>query len=106
VLKSLQNLTPGRSISSCDGRFKLLLQLDGNLVIYQGSRAIWASGTVNQRVAQVLMQHDGNLVEYTALGKAVWSSDTAGNYGAFIRLQDDGILSLIGSKGVVRSTAQ
>jgi len=41
-----QGLAAGETFSSCDGRFTLAMQTDGNLVLYlNGSGAIWQSGT-------------------------------------------------------------
>lgn len=40
-----KGLNVGQWLCSSDGRFLLSMQSDGNLVIYQGSAAIWASNT-------------------------------------------------------------
>jgi hypothetical protein len=40
-----KGLNVGQWLCSTDGRFLLSMQSDGNLVIYQGSAAIWASNT-------------------------------------------------------------
>lgn len=29
----------------CDGRFRLTLQCDGNLVVHEGTKLIWSSGS-------------------------------------------------------------
>jgi hypothetical protein len=61
-----QVLNPGQSIASGNGQFRFIYQLDGNLVLYRGSSALWASGT-NGRGVEVgvcIMQSDGNLVLY------------------------------------------
>src|SRR5581483_5427267 len=74
-------LGPGGSVKSCDGRFSLVMQTDGNLVLYQGSRALWATGTNGQGYIAI-MQGDGNFVEYAADGRALFSSRTNGHSGA------------------------
>src|SRR5262245_24686902 len=51
------------SLASCDGRFTLIMQGDGNLVLYMnGVGALWASNTVGPYKKFALMQGDGNLV--------------------------------------------
>jgi len=42
---SSKQMSTGESITSIDGRYKLLMQSDGNLVIYSPTRAVWASNT-------------------------------------------------------------
>ena len=41
-----QSLFTNNSITSADGRFHLIMQTDGNLVIYQPIVPVWASNTV------------------------------------------------------------
>lgn len=85
-------LSPGQSVRSCDGRFSLVHQGDGNVVLYQGSTARWSTGTAGRATASFVMQGDGNLVLYAATGPALWNSRSAGNPGAFLAVQDDGNL--------------
>ncbi|MBK7863732.1 MAG: peptidoglycan DD-metalloendopeptidase family protein [Archangiaceae bacterium] len=80
--------------SSCDGRFNLLLQSDGNLVLYQdGATPLWASGTVGSGADTAVMQTDGNFVLYAG-GAPVWHTWTFGHDGAVLAVQDDGNLVL------------
>jgi hypothetical protein len=45
-LTANQGLTPRQSIKSQDGRFTLIFQTDGNLVLYApGAQVLWASGS-------------------------------------------------------------
>jgi hypothetical protein len=57
-------------------------QSDGNLVVYShnlfGTRAIWASNTAGKGATRLSLQDDGNLVMYTASGKALWATHTSG----------------------------
>jgi hypothetical protein len=80
---------PGQSRQSADGRFRLVYQVDGNLVLYQGSNPLWASATYGTTPGFVAMQADGNFVVYDSTG-AVWASNTWGHPGAFLVVQDDG----------------
>jgi hypothetical protein len=68
---------------------ELVLQSDGNLVLYDSGTAIWASGTNGQTVTQLAMQADGNLA-LTGPAGVVWESRTSGSPGARLAVQDDG----------------
>jgi lysophospholipase L1-like esterase len=93
-----RRIVPGRSWPSLRGQFHLVLQADGNLVLYGPQRrALWASGTEGQPAAEAVMQPDGNLVVYgtrrgnrVGTGRALWASGTNGLVGADLRIQDDG----------------
>jgi len=50
----------------------LAMQSDGNLVVYAGGRPTWNAGTQPTTADRLVMQSDGNLVVYTGAGKAVW----------------------------------
>ena len=89
-LNSGETLGTNASLRSADSRFTLLLQSDGNVVLYESdSQPVWATGTDGQAVSQATMQPDGNLVLYSSSGDAVWASETNGNEGAYLVLQDD-----------------
>jgi hypothetical protein len=98
-LNANQQLTANQSTVSCDGRFTLVLGGDGNLVLYEGSTALWSSGTAGKASARAIMQGDGNLVIYDSSGSALWSSGTAGNNGAYLVVQDDGNTVIYSSGG-------
>lgn len=92
-----QVLVTGQQLTSCDGRFVLKMQPNGNLVLYSGSTQLWATNTSSGKVA--IMQGDGNFVLYDGtvagpytIGNALWSSQTWGNPGAWLALQNDGNL--------------
>ncbi|QIB48905.1 lectin [Streptomyces aureoverticillatus] len=81
-------LNHNESVSSNTAR--LVMQSDGNLVIYdEFNRARWATRTVGQGWT-TSFQEDGNLVVYTRNGRAVWASNTAGHPGSRLVVQDDG----------------
>lgn len=90
------SLETGEKINSDDGRFYLIMQSDGNLVLYQRQNGthhpLWATGTDGHQVDQVSMQTDGNLVVYNPGGQALWNSRTPGNPDSILILQDDGNL--------------
>lgn len=87
-------LGAGSAIASCDGRFSLVMQGDGNLVLYVNSSGtpLWWSGTEGHPGAFAVMQGDGNFVVYSAQGQALWWSGTSGHPGAFLEVQTDGNL--------------
>ena len=93
------------------GDYSLEWQSDGNLVLYEGPTAVWASDTADSELggdggAQLCWQTDGNLVIYNAAGAAIWASDTAdaehgGNGGAQMELYNDGTLDIVNADGTV-----
>jgi len=91
ILSSSQILYKGEFIQSPNGRYKLVLQTDGNLVLYDKKKAMWSTGTNGKNVKKLVMQSDGNLVLYGTNGP-VWATNTSGNRGAYLILQDDGNL--------------
>jgi hypothetical protein len=82
-------LNPRNQILSPHGGFNLIMQSDGNLVLYDYFAAIWASNTVG-RGHHAVFQTDGNLVVYAANGTPVWASNTCCRSGSVFMVQDDG----------------
>ena len=90
-------LTPGQSIMSCNGLYTLLFQLDGNVVLKQGSTALWATGTNGKGSAKLVMQTDGNLVLYSTTNAVLWaSSQHGGTLGSpgYLTLLDDANMTI------------
>ncbi|MBP2173106.1 hypothetical protein J3E05_001438, partial [Methanococcus voltae] len=59
------------------GGNKLVMQSDGNLVIYKkDNKPIWASNTDGKGGNKLVMQSDGNLVIYKKDNKPIWASNT------------------------------
>jgi hypothetical protein len=96
ILNPNQSLYVNQFLISPNGKYKLIMQSDGNLVLYRvyDNYALWNSGTAGQAVSRVIMQDDGNLVIYLTNGRPIWSSRTQGNPGSHLRLQDDGSLAI------------
>ncbi len=94
-----QELHIDERLTSANGQFSLALQTDGNLVLYEGGEAVWASGTDGREVSKAIMQEDGNLVLYATDGEPVWASETDGNNGAYLLLQDDRNLVIYSAEG-------
>jgi hypothetical protein len=97
----------GTQWTSCDGRFKLIMQTDGNVVLYMGSKPLWASNTVGCGGC-FSMQGDGNLVVYDSGGQlpghGCWASGTNGHMPAFLALQNDGNLVIYSGPTAVWAT--
>jgi hypothetical protein len=83
-------LSTGEMLRSCDGRFVLAMQGDGNLVLYFNNRALWASNTAGRPAVGVGMGIKGDLVIYGDRGTFIWDTGTFDNPGAALSLQNDG----------------
>ena len=99
TLRPGEELAQGESVVSPNGKYRLILQNDGNLVLYAtaSDTALWDSRTVGQSDRRLVMQHDGNLVLYElplAQLKALWHSGTHDSPGAFLTVGDDGDLNI------------
>jgi hypothetical protein len=92
TLGSNQTLNTGQAITSSNGNYRLIMQGDGNLVLYSVNRALWSSRTAGTPVVKVTMQSDGNLVLYNAQNKPYWASNTAGKGPSSLVIQTDGNL--------------
>lgn len=85
-----QELTQNQALTSENGEYALVLQTDGNLVLYgQDVTAYWSSDTDGEGGTYALMQTDGNFVVYDAYYDPLFWTNTDGNSGAFLRVQDD-----------------
>ncbi|MEU2335558.1 protein kinase [Streptomyces sp. NPDC013172] len=91
ALKTVQatfELATGASVGT--GARTLVMQEDGNLVIYdQDGKARWAAMTSGEGNS-ARFQPDGNLVVYNSEGQALWASRTDGHQGAVLVFQADG----------------
>lgn len=88
----------GQAIYSPLGKYKLIMQLDGNLVIYEISsrQAIWALGTANPRTCfgYCEIQSDGKVVLYTKEKSEFYTLATTGNGGCVLRIDDYGTIAI------------
>lgn len=93
-------LSKGQTVNSCDGRFSLTMQTDGNLVLYQtGAGALWSTQTNGTSGQFAIMQNDGNLVLYSPYWYPLWNSFTWGNPGSYLAVQNDGNLVVYNPAG-------
>lgn len=96
-----QRLAVGGTLTPHNGKVRLVLQDDGNLVLYRNDTgaALWSSHTHGKPVDHAIMQADGNFVCYDGSGKAYWASGTHGHPGAYVILQDDANLVVYSASG-------
>ena len=96
-IQSHREMQEGSFLQSGDGRFKMVVQGDGNLVIYQSDQPIWASNTGGKGSPgfKLAIQSDGNVVMY-GRNAPIWASNTNGvGTGSYtLVMQNDGNLVL------------
>ena len=78
------------TLKSANGLYRLEMQGDGNLVIYEGSSVVWATNIFGAG-ARLAMQGDGNLVVYDGNNAVLWAagSENRGTGPYELRLQND-----------------
>lgn len=86
-LTANQWLNTNQSLDS--GAYSLLMQGDGNLVLYTAGHPIWDSNTVGHAGAHLILQNDGNLVIYQN-STPLWSAMTSGFAPGRAVMQSDG----------------
>jgi pseudomonalisin len=89
-------LVAGR-LSLTYGQLSLVMQTDGNLVLFDGATVLWATSQtpgiygqatdgMNCTGCYAAFQSDGNLVLYNSSGNPYWSSGTSGYNNALLQL--------------------
>jgi hypothetical protein len=95
VVQATRAFLPGDSVQNSLRR--LIMQNDGNLVIYdQNNHPLWSSNT-GGRGYEAVFQSDGNFVVYDRGWHSVWQPQpsTAGDNGATLVLQSDGNVTIM-----------
>ncbi len=92
----------GQWLTSLNGRYRLYMQGDSNLVVYDMSngQALWWTGA-SAANGQAIFQSDGNFVVYDGGMNPIYFTGTEGNPGAFMVLQNDGNLVIYSVDGRV-----
>jgi hypothetical protein len=92
-LYSGQTLNGDRNwtIYSPDYRYRMVMQPDANVVLYDRNTAIWSKhGGSAQTPGTFEMQTDGNLVLYGRNHVALWATNALGPNGSYLEGQTDG----------------
>jgi hypothetical protein len=97
------NVQIGNAIYSPGQTAQLILQDDGNLVLYCTTcnpvKPLWSSQTKGKDGKTLFFQADGDLVLRNSLGKSIWHSNIhstcAGADQAYFSLQDDGNMLML-----------
>ena len=71
-----QRLASGQQLTDSAGD-ALVMQLDGNVVLYRGGRAVWETGTYPHPGTSLLLTRSGDLQAIGANGAVLWSSRTS-----------------------------
>ncbi|MFI5933376.1 CHAP domain-containing protein [Actinoplanes sp. NPDC051494] len=101
-LSAGEQLGTDARLVSPNGRFVLVMQSDGNLVEYAPGGVAVWSTGTNRAGSIVRMQTDGNLVVVAPGNISVWWTGTHGNPNAALELQDDGNAVVYGAGHVAR----
>ena len=97
-----EGLAAAETLNSCNCRYRLTLQADGDLVLSSdASGAFWSAGLAGRGGAVAVMQDDGNFVVYSGTSVPLWSTHSDGHAGAVVSLQDDGNLVVYDASGAV-----
>lgn len=78
--QSEQTLGPNGCLHSANGKYKLILGEDGNLLLFiaKNRATVWETGTSGSGATELRMQSDGNLVLYKKDRSApVWATGTS-----------------------------
>jgi hypothetical protein len=93
TLKAGESLRVGQELRSANGMYQLILQGDGNLVLYEPGGPVWATDTWTLpqllRPTRLDMQTDGNVVLYNDFNYVGWSPNIYGKGGDRLVVQDD-----------------
>lgn len=92
VLEPGGSLVPGQSVASTNGRFRLVFQRDGNLVVLGDGSVQWTSGTAGLGADRVVLRN-GVLEMFRSLqwgSEMVWKSRSVGAGGAVLSVRDEG----------------
>ncbi|CAF0833320.1 unnamed protein product [Adineta steineri] len=102
VLKEGQRINMNEKLKAPDGGYSLLMQSDGNLVIFKhfssnSNQRIWESATGGRGTSpyHAIIQTDGNFVVYDGSHSAIWATNTQEKtLYTYLVIQDDGNLVL------------
>jgi len=94
-----QKITVGQSLNSIDSYSILRLTESGTAELYVNFKKVWNTPAAGKD-GYLVLQTDGNLVLYTSTGAPVWDSGTGGNTNSNAHLQADGNFVIYRANGV------
>ena len=97
VLYAGECLEANEYLESSNNNFKVIYQSDGDFVLYEKSLLddnVWSSHTPMSCTNRVCMLANGNFVLYDCKNKILFATNTAGNSGSKMIIQDDGKLAI------------
>lgn len=95
TLRAGESLKPGEELLSDNGQYRLVMQGDGNLVLYEpGNSPVWSTDTwrsINPifRPITAELQNDGNFVLYSTTRWPAWATGTDGSGATNLVMQND-----------------
>jgi len=96
TLRANTGIGVDQAVTSCGGAYALVMQNDGNLVMYRtaDAAALWSTKTAGSRATRAWLSRDGSFATYDESWnpEPVWSAKTTGPTDAVLRVQDDGNL--------------
>jgi len=102
IASASEQLNPTQYLVSPNGWYELLMQQDGNLVEYASGSRPVWASGTSRRGSIARMQPDGNLVIIAPGNVPVWATGTNGTPGADVELQNDGNLVVYGQGHAAR----
>ncbi len=98
---AVRRLGPGDATRSPSGRYRLVYQVDGDLVLADDElgRIEWSTRTAGSGAGEVAMTPDGDLEVVDAGGTVRWRSGTAGHPSAYFDVTDDGAVAVYRADG-------
>ena len=101
-LNGNQTMTAGQRLVSTNGQYQLLMQSDGNLVIYPGNTtalgtAYWSTRTSNHPGAYAAFNGSGEFFIYSNTNGILWRTNAAPGAGSKIELTTSGSMIEVNS---------
>ena len=96
-----ETLNGGQYLTAKNGEYRLVMQHDGNLVLYRTKNtvALWHSRTNGNPGARAVMQGDGNVVVYSTDNRPLFNTGTQNHPGSRLEVQTDGNVVIYNSTG-------